>query len=179
MKKIAVVYKSKYGAIKTYATWIAEELQADLYEKMDANKLKEYETIIYGGALYAGNINGISSLIKSYPELKDKKIIIFTCGLADPKNSDNIKNLHTNLDKAMPKEMKTNSSIFYFRGAIDYKNLSFIHRIMMNMLIKMLKKKDPKALSMDDKGLIETQGTAVNFIDKDSIKPLIALVQNV
>lgn len=179
MKKTAVIYKSKYGATKTYANWIAEELHADLYEKIDINKLKDYQTIIYGGALYAGTINGISTLIKSYPNLEDKKIIVFTCSLADPKNPENIKYIHTNLDKTMPNEMKLNTSFFYFRGGMDYKKLSFIHKAMMSMLIKMLKKKDPTTLSVDDTGMIESYGKAVNFIDRNTITPLIKFVQNI
>ena len=36
MKKTAVIYGSKYGATKQYATWIAEELGADLINYKDA-----------------------------------------------------------------------------------------------------------------------------------------------
>lgn len=179
MKKTAVIYKSKYGATKTYATWIAEELHADLYEKIDVNKLKDYQTIIYGGALYAGTINGISSLIKNFPSLKDKKIIVFTCSLADPTNPENIKYIHNNLDKIMSNEIKKHITFFHFRGEMDYKKLSFIHRSMMSMLIRMLKKKDPSTLSVDDKGMLESYGKAVSFIDNNAITPLIKFVQNI
>ena len=52
--KIAVIYKSKYGATKRYAGWIALKLDADLYELSDIRRkdLKAYDTIIYGGPLY-------------------------------------------------------------------------------------------------------------------------------
>ena len=57
--KIAVIYKSKYGATKRYAGWIALKLDADLYEVSDIGKkdLKEYDTIIYGGPLYLSLIH--------------------------------------------------------------------------------------------------------------------------
>lgn len=60
MSKIAVVYKSKYGSSKKYAEWIADELKAELFEhsKIKKDDLLKYDTIIYGGGLYAGSISG-------------------------------------------------------------------------------------------------------------------------
>ena len=59
-----VLYGSKYGSTKQYAEWIAEELNADLLDVNDANlqNIKNYDTIIYGGAVYAGGITGINLL---------------------------------------------------------------------------------------------------------------------
>ncbi len=50
-----VIYKTKYGSTKTYADWIAEEL---VCESVDAKSVKiedleKYDTIVYGGGLYA------------------------------------------------------------------------------------------------------------------------------
>ena len=66
--KIAVIYKSKYGATKRYAGWIALKLDADLYEVSDigGKDLKDYDTIIYGGPLYIEKIKGIKFLINNY-----------------------------------------------------------------------------------------------------------------
>ena len=57
MNNIAVVYKSYYGSTKRYAQWIAEEAKADCFEysEIEAKKLMEYDTIIYGGGLYASD----------------------------------------------------------------------------------------------------------------------------
>ena len=75
--KIAVIYKSKYGATKRYAGWIALKLDADLYEVSDIRRkdLKAYDTIIYGGPLYIEKIKGIKFIINNYEYIKDKKII--------------------------------------------------------------------------------------------------------
>lgn len=61
MGNIAVIYKSVYGSTKQYATWIAEALGADLLEAGQAKleTLRKYDTILYGGGLYAGGIAGI------------------------------------------------------------------------------------------------------------------------
>lgn len=68
MNNIVVVYESKYGSTRQYAEWIAEELKAALFKRsdMDVSKLKEYNTIIYGGGLYASGIAGSSIISKNY-----------------------------------------------------------------------------------------------------------------
>ena len=82
MSKILIMYQSKYGATKKYAEWLSEDLSCDLIEtkKADINKIKEYDTIILGGGIYASGIAGISFLKKNYEKLADKKIVVFAVG---------------------------------------------------------------------------------------------------
>ena len=47
-EKVAVIYKSKYGATKRYAGWIALKLDADLYELSDISK-NDVISILEGG----------------------------------------------------------------------------------------------------------------------------------
>ena len=53
MSKIAVIYKSKYGASRTYAKWISDKLHADLFEadNISTETLNNYEVIIFAGSL--------------------------------------------------------------------------------------------------------------------------------
>ena len=53
-KKIAIVYKSKYGCTMKYAGWLAIKLDADLYEVSDVGRwdLLKYKTIIFGSPIY-------------------------------------------------------------------------------------------------------------------------------
>lgn len=66
MSKIAVVYKSKYGATKKYAEWLSEDIGADLYlqDNCKFEILNSYDTIIYGGGIYASGIAGLSFIKK-------------------------------------------------------------------------------------------------------------------
>ena len=48
---------------------------------------------------------------------------------------------------------------------------------MMKMMYKMLCKKDPKTLKNDDKELIATYGSVVDFTDKSAIKPIVEYVK--
>ena len=56
MSKTIVIYKTKYGSAKKYAHWISQSLGADLFDVKDVSvqMINSYDTIIYGGGLYAG-----------------------------------------------------------------------------------------------------------------------------
>jgi flavodoxin len=179
MSKIAVVFQSKYGSTKKYAEWIAEELSGDLLErkKVKPADLESYNTIIYGGGLYAGGVSGIDLLTKNFDKFKDKHLIVFTCGLADPMDKDNTGNIRQSLTKIFTTQMQEKIKVFHLRGAIDYAKLSPIHKMMMAMLYKMMTKKDYDSLRNEDKEMIDTYGKAVDFTNRATLLPLINYVR--
>ena len=177
MSNTVVVYESKYGSTKKYAQWIAEEIKADLFEKskMDIPKLKEYDTIVYGGGLYASGIAGVSIIVKNYEKIKDKRIVVFTVGLA---STDREEVFIPIIEKNFSKEMRENIKFFHLRGGIDYKKLGLVHKSMMAMLKTMISRKDVNELSDDDKELLDTYGKRVDFIDKNTIAPLVLFLKD-
>lgn len=42
--------------------------------------LATYDTVIYGGGLYASGINGVKLITKNLDKLKNKKVIVFATG---------------------------------------------------------------------------------------------------
>ena len=62
-----VIYKSKYGSTKQYAEWIADELNCLAVDakKLKVDNLRNYDTIIYGGGLYAEIIAGVTLITKN------------------------------------------------------------------------------------------------------------------
>jgi len=175
MKKCVVVYESKYGTTKKYAEWIAEDLGADLFERkaISAEALTGYDVIVYGGGLYAGGVSGLSFIIKNFDKIKDKRILLFTCGLGDPNVFENVESIKEGLAKAMPQEMQKIVEIFHLRGGMDYTKLSFVHRSMMSMVQKSVAKKDPATRTQEDIEMLETYGHVVDFTDRATIKPLV------
>lgn len=167
--KIVVIYKSKYGATKRYAGWIALKLDADLYEVSDirGKDLKDYDTIIYGGPLYTGKIKGIKFLINNYETIKDKKLFVFMVGM---KCFDEIKSI---LENNIPKEILSNINSFYFRGKIDYKELSLKDKILMNGLRVSILNKKQSDISEDEKMILETIDKPIDYTDKKSIDILL------
>lgn len=180
MSKIAVIYKSKYGFTKKYAEWISQTLGADLLvaSKVKVDELQKYTTIIYGGGLYAGSVSGISIITKNFDALKDKNIYLFTVGSSDVQDNANIEYIRAALNNVLTPDMQNAIKIYHFRGGLDYTKMSFIHRAMMGMMIKMLSKKPDSELSNDQKQMIQMHGKNVDFFDKDSICDMIQDINN-
>lgn len=175
MNKTIVIFESKYGSTKRYAEWISQTLSCPLLERKNVRSqdLSQSDIIIYGGGLYAGGVSGIKLLTQNWKLLSDKKVILFTCGLADPKDSANVAHIREALGKTLSPKMLKKIHIFHLRGGIDYSKLNFIHKSMMSMLRKMLLKKEASSLSAEDKQLLETYGKVVDFTDSQSIQPLV------
>ena len=180
MSKALVLYFTIYGSTKKYAEWIAEELRGDIFDIKDVkdDQLYEYDIIIVGGGLYAGNIKGINLIIENYEKIKDKKLVIFTCGLADYNKAKNSENIYKRLEKVLSKNILDKIKVFYLRGYIDYKKLSLKHKIMMWMLKKMTEKKGLDKFDEEDKIFLETYGKSIDFMDKNTIREIIDYCKN-
>lgn len=178
MNNTVVVYKTKYGHTQNYAKWIAEKLNCDLYDSSDikVEKLFNYDNIIYGGGLYASGILGVDIITKNFDKLKNKNLIVFTVGLADP----NIKSQFLPIiNKNFTDEMQKKVNIFHLRGGIDYKKLGILHKAMMSALKKMVKNKKEEEMTDEDKMMLNTYGEVVDFTDKTTIEPLISYVNSI
>lgn len=180
MSKTAVVFQSKYGSTRKYAQWIAEALACDLLERKNvkAEDLKAYDTIVYGGGLYAGGVSGLELITKNYESLADKNLILFTCGLADVNRTSNTDSIKESLKKTMSAEMQEKIKVFHLRGGMDYASLSIPHKAMMGMVRKATLKKAPDKRTSEDDELLETYGQTVDFTDPETIEPLVAYVRS-
>ena len=171
MKSIAVVYKSTYGFTKQYAEWMAEELNASLFEatSMKPSQLLNYDVVIYGGGIYAGGINGVKLVTKN----SCKSLVVFTVGAANPHTTD----YSDILAKNFTPELLSKIRVFHLQGGIDYQRLSPVHKVMMAMVKNFSVEKNPELRSDDDKLFMETYGTKFDFTDKSTITPLIDYVR--
>ena len=178
--RTTVVYASKYGFTEQYARWIAEDLEAGLYEirAISAEALRQSDAVVFGGGLYAGGVNGLSALLKHFDAIRGKPFVLFTCGVADPQEPGNVRHIRECLHKALPPEAEAAASIFHLRGGLDYKRLTFVHRAMMAMLKRMIVKKAPGDRSEEDRQILATYGKAVNFTDRAAVKPIVSLIQS-
>lgn len=171
--KILVVYKSKTGYTKKYAQWLSQELSCDIKEnsKLTLKDLTPYDTIIYGGGLYAVGINGLSLIKKNFDSLKDKKLIVFAVGATPPREKDLQKVWEANLTE----EQRSSIHTFYCRGGFDFSKLSTGNKLLMNMMKKKLQSmKNPDE---DALGMLEAFDKPVDFTDKNNLLPLLALVR--
>lgn len=170
--KTIVAYKSKYGYTKKYAQWLAESLGCDVKENASLADVSGYDTIIYGGGIYAGRINGAKLITKNLEKLAGKKLVLFAVGSSVGRPEE----LGAFWEKALDKAVREQVPHFYMRGGFDYGRLGSVDRLMMNMLKKMLLKKD--TLTEDDKGLLAAYETPVDFTDRENMEELLKLFPN-
>ena len=140
--KTIVVYKSKYGSTRTYAEWIAEELDA---KAVDASKIKiedilKYDTIIYGGGLYAEVIAGVTLITKNIDKLQGKKIIVYTTGLTPPDCSEYYEKMV--VEKNFKNDIYSKIKMFNYPGKMVVSELSLVHRTAIKTLKKIMSDKE-------------------------------------
>lgn len=145
--KTVVIYKSKTGYTKKYAEWIAEDLCADIFEvsKVNVNMLNTYDTIVYGGSLYAVGIIGVKLITKNINKLKDKKVVVFATG-ASPSRNEVIREI---TEKNFTTEQQKYIKFFYLRGGFNYSKLNYIDKFLMTLLKWKIKNKKQEELSKD------------------------------
>lgn len=169
--KTIVIYKSKYGSTKTYAEWIAEEMDCETVEasKVKADDLADYDTIIYGGGLYAEVIAGVTLITKNLDKLDGKKIIIYTTGITPPDCRRYYDDLVVN--KNFKGDSYSKVKMFNFMGKMVLDELSLVHRTAIKGLKKLMSdKKNPTEM---EKLLIDLCDVDGDFTDKNAIKELV------
>ncbi len=172
--KTIVVYKSKSGYTETYARWIQEELQCDISEagSVSIETLQSYDTILYGGGLYAVGINGIKLIKDHFPTLQDKNLIVWATGCS-PGRPEQLKEVwNHNFSQEQLQHIKT----FYLRGGFDYKKLEKGDKVLMSMLkirLKLMKNKDEDAL-----GMLSSYKVPEYHCDKQLMEPLLQYVKS-
>jgi flavodoxin len=133
----AVIYKSHYGFTETYAKWLSEDLGADLLQadRVKPADLQQYQTIVYGGGLYADGVNGITLLTKNFELMKDKALYLFTVGAADVTDPENLKNIRSALAQKLSPAMREKLRIYHLRGGLRQPD-GFLDRPIQKIRIK-------------------------------------------
>ncbi len=168
-----IIYKSKYGATKKYAEWIADATGYDITELSKA-KTKDiilYQNLILCGAIYASGISGIPFLRKNIDKLT-KNIAVFCVG-ASPYDKSSFNEIKDRNLKNLPE----NLPIFYGRGAWDESKMKLADRMLCKMLQKVVAKKDPATYQPWETALVNAFGKTCDWTDKKYILPLLDCIR--
>ncbi|HVN98120.1 MAG TPA: flavodoxin domain-containing protein [Syntrophorhabdaceae bacterium] len=151
LKRIVVLYGTKYGSTKRYAQWIAEEVGADIFEisAFDPPFLKHYSTVLFGSPVYMGRIKHISFVKRNWKILCEKKLAIFAV-TGVPSNDPRQDKVFR---ASLPVDIRKKVTYYPLRGAFNYGKLSYIDKILMSgprirLQIDWWLKKDEKAREM-------------------------------
>ena len=169
--KTIVIYKSKYGSTKQYAEWISQRLDCECVSASTVKPadLLVYDTILYGGGLYAEIIAGVTLITKNLDKLKDKKLIVYTTGITPLDCRDYYDKLV--IDKNFKRCGLNGIKVFNFMGKMILDELTTAHRTAIKALKKLMGDK-PNPTDME-KLLIELCDKDGDFTDKSAICELI------
>jgi len=162
-----IIYKGKYRATKDYAQWLSNELSLPLLISDDATAtdITNVDFVLIGTSVYYGKFKIQNWLRKNVHHLKNKKIFLFiVCGTGDEEKEKQNKIIRDNL----PPEIKQQCEIYFLPGRLIHKELTWMHKISMNLAGRF--EKDPKrkeALQKD-----------INGVRKENLLPLINVVNN-
>ena len=171
-----VIYKSKYGSTETYAKWIAEDLGCKAVDAKEVKpeELADYDTIIYGGGLYAEVINGLTLITKNMDKLRDKKILVYTTGITPLNCRDYYDKLV--LEKNFKTGVPANVTVYNFLGKMIIEELSLVHRTALKTLKKIMSgKENPSEM---EKLLVELCDASGDFSNRADIAKLVKNAKN-
>lgn len=175
MKPI-VLYRTKYGSTKSYAQWIADALSCEAKDAkgISPDSLSEYDTIIYGGGLYAEVIAGVSLITKNIEKLSNKKLIVFTTGLTPTDCREYYDGMV--IEKNFKGDLKNKVKVFNFPGKMLINELSLVHKTAIKSLKAIMSKKEnPTDM---EKLLIDLCDVDADLTDKSLIDELVEYAKN-
>ncbi|MCR5659575.1 MAG: flavodoxin domain-containing protein [Bacteroidales bacterium] len=175
MKKQIIIYGSQYGSTKRYAERLAEMTGIEAVDYNDAKDLGNYDRIIYLGGLFAGGVLGLKKTVSKIAPGQD--LVIATVGVTDPNEQSYYEGIRKAIKTQLPASFYDEKNIFHLRGAIDFGQLGFKHRVMMNMFHSMMLKKPKSELTADAKAMLETYGKQVDFVDFDALQAIVEIVK--
>lgn len=167
--RTAVFYKSISGFTATYANWIADELDADIFPAKQASVdlLQKYDLIIYGGSLHMAGIAGYKRFKKLLVKAPNRSLILFTTG-ASPRRENAIKEIRDNILTA---EEQRHIPFYYLRGGFNFDKLDIPNKILMTLLkwkLSLTRNKSP-----DMKGMLHAYSHPMDFTKRHLIHEIV------
>lgn len=176
MKKsnIIVVYKSSTGFTKKYAEMIAKEMKCAIadYKTVTADKLSEYNVVIFGTRAHAGMIDGYQKAKKLFEKSKAGKMILFVTGATPNAASDIVSKIWK---QNLTADELSRIPHFYMQSGLCYEKMSLSDRLMMKVAAVMVKKKKNK--TAEDIGFEQAIKSSFDISSKTYIEPLISYLR--
>lgn len=169
-----IIYGTHYGTAQRYAQELSKRTKIEAISFENVQDINMYDTIIYIGSLYAGTVLGLSKTFKKMKDASHTTMILVTIGLSDPFDDQNISEIEKNISHQISKEIfQSIRTIFHFRGAMDYRKLSFGHRAMIKLLYSAIKNKPEDTLTAVDRAIKEAYNKNVDFINFQELEKII------
>lgn len=172
-----IVYGSRYGSAQRYARALSEQTGLPAVPYQEAPSLREADTLVYIGGVYAGGVLGLKKVLGRFPMGEGRRLVVATVGIADPALEETRRNLRAALARQIPAGILEQAQIIHLRGALDYARLSRGHRTLLGLLSRMLRAAPAENRSAEDNALLESYGKQVDFVDTGALEPIVRLLK--
>ena len=139
--KTLVVYTSQTGFTKRYAQWIAERMEADLFDLKDVQKKENsffdgYKAIVYAGWCMAGKVVKANWFLDRAKNWKGKHLALIAVGGSPNDNPD----VEVALNNILTDDQRTYIKAFYCQGGFNHEKMNLPSKLAMKAFIVALKK---------------------------------------
>ncbi len=166
-----IIYGSRHGAAKRYAEGLSASTGINALDYRKAKKLDTYKRVIFIGSIYAGGVTGLKDTVARLAP--GQEFFLATVGLIDPEDKAFFTAFREALKKQVPSAFFDENRMFHLRGAIDYGRLELKYRFLLKMMHSMASKTPEDQQTSEMKGVMAIYGQKVDYVDLESLKPLI------
>lgn len=168
--KTLIIYQSLSGNTKKYAEDIGKAVEATVLplKKFKVKMVKDYDTIVFGGWVMGGTIQGLNKFLVDYDDMKNKNVIVFSTGMAFPTKEGRAEIINQNLLDMY------HIRFYQFRGSFDFQHLKFPYNLVMKNSLRAIKN-DPKATA-DQRYLLELVDKPLEYYDNEKVERMIQVL---
>lgn len=171
--KTLVLYYSKTGNTKRYAEDLAKAVDGDVFplKKLKPKKWMEYDTIVFGGWIMGGTIQGLDRFLQSWDDvLSEKNVIVFADGMGIPDQTTRRKLIEQNVLDIY------HIRFYQLRGSFDFSKLHFPYNILLNSSLSAMSK-DPE--HQDTASAVEyLKSNPLEVYDHEKMDKMISVIRS-
>jgi len=161
----AIFFSGKYGSTEQYAKWIGQATRLPVFNIKDPNAdPSKYDFLVLGSSILYFRLSIRKWVNANLSTLKSRTKVLFSVSGAGPSDK-----LERWVAKSLPSNLTSQIKHVGLRGRLDHSKVSWWVRMMLWM--GSLFNPDPEARKDERQGF--------DYVDKDSIEPIVQLVRQI
>lgn len=168
-----IIYESLCGATKKYAEDIAKAVAADVVplKKFKSKMAADYDTIVFGGWVKGGQIEGLNKFLSSWEKMEGKDVVVFSSGMSLVTKETRDHMISVNL------LYMYHIRYYMLRGNFEFEKLDWKNKLMMNLNLKRIES-DPEA-TPDQKALLSIRNTPMLYYDQKGVDRIVTVINQI
>ena len=169
--KPLILYYSKTGFTKRYASWLSEKTGGDVVPLKEAGRVQwdAYDAVVFASCLHAGRIQKLSRFQRL--SLPDTPTLLLVTG-ATPAGSPEVEQM---IRQNFPQNRDA-VTVFYLPGGLCYEKMGAADRLVMKLFSAMLQKKPDKTAA--EQAMAQKIASSFDNSRPDYLEPVVACLQN-